>query len=203
MCLVNGRPGTIRESLEQTKPIVPIDPWIRRCNEPASTESIYEQDQQREKPIEYETRPYYCSLSSTSDDCLSQQQRQPLLNIIDKDIEYVESRLRGQTTVSLPNSHSTNYTRDITWRQPPNHNLSSNDQQQSRLVHQTTNKQQLKETAGSIKSTSMTGQKSQNTECVKTVKRRIEKMNVYFSFNSFLSQLQCYSNCLHRHMASL
>ncbi len=41
-------------------------------------------------------------MSSTFDDCSSQQYRQA----VDKDIEYVESRLRGHTTVSLPNPRS-------------------------------------------------------------------------------------------------
>ena len=49
------------------------------------------------------------------DDHLSQhqQQRQPLLCNIDKDIEYVESRLRGQTTISLPVSHPLTIHHDI------------------------------------------------------------------------------------------
>jgi len=198
MCLVNGRSATIGDSSEQNKPILYADPWIRRCDhdhQASPIEYLYNRDQQhrRQKSIQYETRLYYHSLSSTSDDHLSQQQRQPLLNNIDKDIEYVESRLRGQTTVSLPTSHPTNYTHDVSWRRhQPHQNFinvlssSSNDQQQqqqqqTRLVHQkysnTSNIQQINET--SISSSKLTPQKSVSTNpngSVKTVKTRIDKM---------------------------
>jgi len=198
VCLVNNRPDSFRDTSEQIKAISSTDPWIRRCDQPPSTESLDDQEQaQRQKSIQYETHPCYHSLSSTSDDCLSQhhhhhhqqqqqQHRQLLINTIDKDIEYVESRLRGQTTVSLPTSHSTSYNHDVSWRRPFNRNyanvLSSlplNDQQQTRHVNQKysniTNKRQLNGTVRSTKS-STTTQKSLNNESVKTVKRRIEKM---------------------------
>jgi hypothetical protein len=191
MCLVNGRPGTISNSPEQHKPMLYADPWIRRCDQPLSIDDICNQDH-RQKSIQYETRLYYHSLSSTSDDHLSQQQRQSLLHNIDKDIEYVESRLRGQTTVSLPASHSTNYTHDVGWRRQPQQNFinvlpSSNDQQQQQqthLVHQKyltpTNTQQINET--SISPPKLTTEKSSTlmststNGSVKTVKSRIEKM---------------------------
>jgi hypothetical protein len=185
MCLVNGRPGVVRESTEQTKPTLYADPWIRRCDQPSSIDSISNQDQQRQKSIQYETRLYYHSLSSTSDDHLSQQQQQPLLSNVDKDIEYVESRLRGQTTISLPNTH------DVSWRQLPNHNYintllsTSNDQQQqTRLVHQkyptTTNTQQINEKVlsppKSIPQKVSTPLSTNTNGSVKTVKSRGEKM---------------------------
>lgn len=195
MGLVNNRSSTFHDTPEQTKTISSIDPWIRRCDLPQSTESIDDQQQpQQLKTIQYETQPGYHSLSSTSDDCLAQQhhqqQQQPrhlLINTIDKDIEYVESRLRGQTTVSLPGSNSTNYTHDVSWRRPSNRNypnvlssLPSNDHQQMRHVNQKysniINKQQSNGTIGSTKSTTTTTQKSQNNECIKTVKRHIEKV---------------------------
>jgi hypothetical protein len=191
ICLGNGRANTIADSSDQTKPILYADPWIRRCDQPLSSNYHPDQDD-RPKSIQYETRLYYQSLSSTSDEHLSHQQRQPLLNNIDKDIEYVESRLRGQTTVSLPASHSATYTRDGSWRQYPHQNfmhvlLSPNDpqqQQQTRLVHQkyptTTNTQQINET--NISTPKLNQQKSLtpssvNTNgSVKTVKSRMEKI---------------------------
>jgi hypothetical protein len=196
MCLVNGRPGPICDSSEQNKTILYADPWIRRCDQPSSIEYIYNQQQQQQRPksIQYETRLYYHSLSSTSDDHLSQQQRQPLLNNIDKDIEYVESRLRGQTTVSLPTCHSTNYTHDVSWRRHLHQNFinvlsSSTDhqqqqQKQTRLVHQkyssTPNTQQINETSISppklMKQKSSTPISTNTNGSVKTVKSRIEKM---------------------------
>ncbi len=145
----------------------------------------------RQKSIQYETRLYYHSLSSTSNEHISQQQRQSLLNNIDKDIEYVESRLRGQTTVSLPASHSTTYTRDVSWRQHPQQKFShalpsANDQQQqqTRLVHQkyptTTNTQPINETDVSPpklnKKQSLTPVSINTNGSVKTVKSRMEKM---------------------------
>lgn len=199
ICLVNGRPGTICDSSEQPKPILYADPWIRRCDhQPSSIDYMYNnQQEQRQKSIQYETRLYYHSLSSTSDDHLSQQQRQPLLNNIDKDIEYVESRLRGQTTVSLPASHSANYKHDASWRRhhhSPQKNFInvlssslSNDQQQqqqqqqTRSVHQKySNNQQINET--SITTPKLLTQKpsspitNNSNGSVKTVKNRIEKV---------------------------
>jgi hypothetical protein len=187
--LGNGRSNTIGDSSDQSKPILYADPWIRRCDQPLSSNHLSDQDH-RQKTIQYETRLYYHSLSSTSDEHISQQQRQPLLNNIDKDIEYVESRLRGQTTVSLPTSHSTTYTRDASWRRHPQKNLtpnssSANDQQQqTRLVHQkyptTTNTQQINETDASTpklsQQKSLTLPSINTNGSVKTVKSRLEKM---------------------------
>ncbi len=87
-----------------------------------------------------------------------------MINTIDKDIEYVESRLRGQTTVSLPNAHTTN----INFRR----NYSNNQQQISQKYLNKNNKQQTNGTITSRKLT-ITTEKNEN---VKTVKRRIDKM---------------------------
>jgi hypothetical protein len=112
------------------------------------------------------------------------------LNNIDKDIEYVESRLRGQTIVSFPASRSTNYTHDINWRRTHNPNYTNvlisslNDQQQTRHInHKYLNTQQSDETI--VSSSKLTTQKSSTpvsttttttNGSVKTVKSRIEKM---------------------------
>jgi hypothetical protein len=170
---VNNRPGIIHESPEQTKGILPTDPWIRRCDPLFNKDSIYQSSQKQS--IQYETRPYYCSLSSTSDDCLSQppQHRPALINTVDKDIEYVESRLRGQTTVSLPNADSTNH---INWRQIANENYANGITLNNQKYSNPTSKlRQSVETISSPRLT-VTAQKSQPNESVKTVKRRIEKM---------------------------
>lgn len=116
------------------------------------------------------------------------------MNNIDKDIEYVESRLRGQTTVSLPASHSVNYARDASWRRHHPHQnfinvLSSNDQQQQQPppqqqtcpAHQKySNTQQINETSMStpklITQKSATPISTNTNGSVKTVKSRIEKM---------------------------
>ncbi|CAF0991543.1 unnamed protein product [Adineta steineri] len=178
---------------EQIKVIPATDPWIRRCDQPLSTESISDQEQQQQqKSTQYETHPCYHSLSSTSEDCLSQQQQQQqnrqLINTIDKDIEYVESRLRGQTTVSLPAPHPTTYTHNNSWRRSSSRNyinvvpsLSLNDQQPARHLNEKytiiSNKQSSNGALGSNKSsTTPTTLKSQTNESVKTVKRRIEKI---------------------------
>jgi len=195
-CLINGHSSTtIRDTSEQNKSIIYADPWIRRCDQPSSIDYVCNQEQQqqqeRQKSIQYETRLYYHSLSPTSDEHLSQQQQQPLLSTIDKDIEYVESRLRGQTTVSLPTSQSAHYTHDGSWRRFPRQKYmnvlspSSNDPQQStQLVHQkypnTTNIQPINETTSPC-SKSITPKSaipiSINTNgSVKTVKSRMEKM---------------------------
>ncbi|CAF1211505.1 unnamed protein product [Rotaria sordida] len=195
--LVNGRSGNIHNSSEQIKPIIYADPWIRRCDQPSLINDTY--NQERERSIQYETRLYCHSLSSPSDDHLSQQQqqqqqqqRQPLLNNIDKDIEYVESRLRGQTSISLPQPHSTTYTHDASWRQLPKHKCidpllssSNHQQQQTHIVHQTCsntiNIPQRNETNVSS-SKSLTQKRTTmpvptNTHgSVKTVKSRLEKM---------------------------
>jgi hypothetical protein len=144
--------NTLNDRLVNTRQsIKPNDPWIRRC------------DQQRP------------SLLSTSDECLPQHQ-QPLINSIDKDIEYIESRLRGQTSSSLPNSNETN------WRR------SSNRTHTQSMPQRPSNKE-------------LTSQKSQTNASVKTVKRRLEKVkdqkaaktlrlinksNMFFSFIFFL-----------------
>ncbi|CAF2468583.1 unnamed protein product [Rotaria sp. Silwood2] len=191
--LANGRSSNSRNSSEQTKSILYTDPWIRRSDQPPAINDMY--NQQRQKSIQYETRLYCHSLSSTSDDHISQQQqRQPLVNTIDKDIEYVESRLRGQTTISLPPPHATTYTHDASWRQHPKHNCidpllaSSNDQQQQQqpthIVHQTcpntVNIQQRNEIIvppSKALTQKLTTPVSTNTRgSVKTVKSRLEKM---------------------------
>ena len=161
ICLVNNRPGTIRESSNgNNKGILSNDPWIRRYDPSYFKQSVYHHTQP--SIIQYETRPYYHSLASTSDDCLSQQHhRQSINNTIDKDIEYVESRLRGHTTVSLPNSHLTNH---INWRQI------SNESTQEKYSKST----QTNEINPSPKST-LTSRKSQTFESVKRVTQRLEK----------------------------
>ncbi|CAF0950749.1 unnamed protein product [Adineta steineri] len=191
ICLVNGRTSnTLRDTSEQNKSNLYADPWIRRCDQPPSIEYLYnqEQKQHRQKSIQYETRLYYHSLASTSDEHLShqQQQRQPLLNNIDKDIEYVESRLRGQTTVSFP--ASSHYSHNSSWLRLPHHDYITelsplpNDQQQSTLlVHQKYfNTQQINETIVSPTkpiSQKISAQVTANTNgSVKTVKRRMEKV---------------------------
>ncbi|MCC6156309.1 MAG: hypothetical protein IT367_21260, partial [Candidatus Hydrogenedentes bacterium] len=173
--------------------ILYADPWIRRCDDPSSINSMYSQaHQQRQKSIQYETRLYCHSLSSASDEHISQQQRQPLINNIDKDIEYVESRLRGQTTISLPPPrHSANCTNDSNWRQISKQNCvdplvsSSNDKQQSvHIANQTcpstmsTQKRNEVNAATSKPSTQkLTTSISTSTHgSVKTVKNRLEKM---------------------------
>jgi hypothetical protein len=171
ICLVNGRTGTIRESNEPSKIIPSTDPWVRRCDPSISTESITNLEQHqplhRQKSIQYETRPYYRSLSSTSDDCLSQLHRHPLVNTIDKDIEYVESRLRGQTTISLPNTHSATFNQTINWRPISNRNY-PNEQKYS-----DTNPKAQMNGAVLCSKASVTSQKK---ERVKNVKRRIDKL---------------------------
>lgn len=168
ICLINNQTSTIRESNEPNKIIPSIDPWVRRCDRLVSTESIPNHEQlHRQKSIQYETRPYYRSLSSTSDDCLSQLHRQPLVNIIDKDIEYVESRLRGQTTISLPNTHSKTYNQTINWRQVSNRSY-PNEQKYS-------NTNSKVQTNGTVLSSKLSVT-SQKKESVKTVKRRMDKM---------------------------
>ena len=158
---------------EQNKPISSNDPWVRRYDQSISIESISNPEQvlPRRRSIQYETRPYYRSISSASDDCLSPQTRQTLINAIDKDIEYVESRLRGQTTISLPNAHSTTFTQTINWRQIstrtyPNIPV-SNDSKYS-----TNNRSDLNGTTISAKALL----NQQKKESVKASKRRIDKM---------------------------
>jgi hypothetical protein len=135
--IINNRLNNIHQQINAS------DPWIRRSDQP----SIYNQNK-------FQIRP---AILSISDDCLSQQQqhRQPLITSIDKDIEYVESRLRGQTTVSLPNSHS------IIWRQSSNQTCTNNQSQPK--YPNTTNKEP-------------SASKPQINESVKTVKRRVEKL---------------------------
>ena len=65
ICLGNGRSNTIGDSSDQSKPILYADPWIRRCDQPLSSNHLSDQDH-RQKTIQYETRLYYHSLSSTS-----------------------------------------------------------------------------------------------------------------------------------------
>ena len=155
MCLVNGRPGTLRRSSAQGKPILCDDPWIRRCDQPLPIGYTFNQEHEKEaKPIQYETCLYYRSLSTESDDHMLHPQRQPLLSNIDKDIEYVESRLRGQTPVSCLKPHSTCYMHDVSWQQLPKQNcmdaslsFSNDQQQQTHVAHQKysdkTNAQQI------------------------------------------------------------
>ncbi len=95
--------------------------------------------------------------------------------------------------MSLPASHSTNYANDASWRRHHPHQnfinvlLSSNDQQQqqTRLVHQkypnTSNIQPINETNISspklITKKTLTPISINPNGSVKTVKKRIEKMN--------------------------
>ena len=167
--------STTREPLEETK--ANIDPWVRRCDQTLQTQISYVPNQE-ENSIQYETRPYYRSLSSTSDECLLQHQqtRQPALNSIDKDIEYVESRLRGRTTISLPTCHSTNFGNDTSWRQasmrnyPINIALSTSSMSDGRhLIHQTdenysnrTSQQKINRSIRSSKPTIATEKSQQN-----------------------------------------
>ncbi|CAF3868209.1 unnamed protein product [Rotaria magnacalcarata] len=94
---------------------------------------------------------------------------------------YCLKRLRGQTTITLPTAHGTNYTESMTWRRTASRNYanvlsSSNQQQQTLQAHaqylNMPNKQQINETVRSTKST-ITNPKN---ESVKTVKRRLEKV---------------------------
>ncbi|CAF0911044.1 unnamed protein product [Rotaria sordida] len=177
LCRIINHSNSTCESFETTKINSSNDPWIRRSKDPLSTECIYNEEQQQQQSTLPKIHSYCPSVSSTFDECLIQQQnRQPFISTIDKDIEYVESRLRGQTTTSLPTSNSTNYTGDITWRRQPIRNYtnilsSSNQQQKSLQIHNSNinNKQQIN---GSFRST-ITNQKCGS---VKTVKRRLEKM---------------------------
>lgn len=186
--LVNGRPDIIYTS-DQGKSMHYADPWIPRSDQPLSSNSFLN-DNQRQKSIQYETRLYYHSLSSTSDEHLcQQQQRQPLLNNIDKDIEYVESRLRGQTTVSLPASHTNSYTRDASWRRHPPRNLidispMSSEQRQNPLMHQkyptmsqtqSNNESTLSSPKSNLRK-SLSPMPTNTNGSVKTVKSRMEKM---------------------------
>lgn len=141
--------NSIQESTEQTKSLLSDDPWIRRCDQSS-------------------IRPYYRSLSSTSDECLTQQHRHLLINTVDKDIEYVESRLRGQTTISLPNCTS-----NINFQRLSNRNYLNNQQQISQKYLNPIAKQQNN---GSTTKLTTTTPKCQTNEGVKTVKRRIDKV---------------------------
>lgn len=189
MSLANGRPDAMYTSSDQGKSMHYADPWIPRSDQPLSSNPFHNDDQ-RQKSIQYETRLYYHSLSSTSDEQLSQQQqRQPLLNNVDKDIEYVESRLRGQTTVSLPASHSNSYTRDVSWRRRAHQNLIdisplSSEQRQNSLMHQkypampqtqSNNESNLSSPKSPIRK-SLTPMPTNTNGSVKTVKSRMEKM---------------------------
>ena len=178
---------------EPAKSMSSVDPWILRRDLPASTESMCDYEHERPKSVQYETRPYYRSLSSTSDDysCQhphqqqqrqqqqqQQQQLQPLLNNIDKDIEYVESRLRGQTIVSLPSNNASDYTPDAHWQRLSNRQYKSPSQADRTVPMQAkysggTSKPYSNEPVTPTKSST---DKSQVNESVKTVKRRMEKM---------------------------
>ena len=158
---------------EQNKSTGSTDPWVRRYDPSVSIESISspEQLRQRQRSVQYETRPYYRSISSASDDCLSPQARQTLIHAIDKDIEYVESRLRGQTTVSLPNAHSTAFNQTINWRQISTRTYpnipASNDGK-----YPTTKA----ETNGTTTLSAKILLNNHKKESVKTTKRRLDKM---------------------------
>ncbi|CAF0907148.1 unnamed protein product [Adineta ricciae] len=181
LSLINDHSNPIQDTLDQTKSLPSTDPWIRRCDQPLSTESVCDQEQ-CQKSTQYETHPCYQSLSSTSEDCLShhhhpQQQtyRQILINSIDKDIEYVESRLRGQTTVSLPTTHSTTFAHENTWRRSSNRNypniLSSNDPPPNRKSSNLNTKQSSNDAISTNKAN-----KTPTNENIKPNKRRIEKI---------------------------
>lgn len=184
--LVNGR------HLSNSRPVsVCLDPWIRRQDQPLANEPMVDPDNQCQQPIQYEIRPYYRSLSSTSDDFSPRQQsesheqqqtKSSFNNNVDKDIEYVESRLRGQTTVSLPPQHSTSYTNEISWSKLSSNsryanpllstsNHSHQEQQQTVQMHQTYSTTSNKPIVNDKISS-----KTLTTENVKTVKRRIEKL---------------------------
>jgi hypothetical protein len=187
----------VHDGYESSKLGLDADPWVRRPDQPSPIDFILKQGhkQQRQKSIQYETRLYYYSPSSPSDEQLTQQQehqRQPLLSNVDKDIEYVESRLRGQTTDSLPPaSHPAHYSRDGTWLRLPHKNHanvlspSSNDQQQlTTSVHQTyldvASTSQNNDTAAcatkAITQKPSTTLSTSTNGSVKTVKSRIEKV---------------------------
>jgi hypothetical protein len=192
----NGRASGPRRTCRPTKGALGIDPWIRRSNQQVSSESVYDRPvQHRQKSVQYETRPYYRSLSSNSEEypCQQQHQRQLFPNHIDQDIEYVESRLRGQTTVSLPPNHSTTrYTDDISWQRlsssrPYANPLlpSANHQQQTHLKYPTSvNKPTIinekiaspTATTAAVAATATVVPKTPVHESVKTVKSRIEKI---------------------------
>lgn len=185
LCLVNGHGKTRCLTSEQTKRNQrTIDPWIRRVDQPMSNDSI--NVDRAEKSVQYESRPYYRSLSSTSDDypCHHHHHRQatfPTTNV-DKDIEYVESRLRGQTTVSLPTKHSRCFTDPISWTTLTSHPpfplvSSTNENEQITPIYQQTSLTIEKQTNNNEKiSSTTTPSKSSTYESVKTVKRRIEKL---------------------------
>ena len=165
MRLINGN---MQKSIEQNRTFSVIDPWVRRCDQSICKKSISlpsEQQVPRQKLIQYETRPYYRCLSSTSDDCPSPQHRQPLINSIDKDIEYVESRLRGQTTISLPNA----YNQTSNWRQTSNRNSPNVTSFNEPKDFNTNIKVQMNGTNVSPKA-------SMKFRSVKSSKRRAEKM---------------------------
>lgn len=164
------------------------DPWIRRHDQPKSNNSVSNQDIHQKNMIEYETHPYYRSLSSTSDDYpthqdhhhQAQEQKSLSNTMVDKDIEYVESRLRGQTTVSLPANHSTSFKNDISWSR-----VSTN----SRFAHNspsTSNHSQTQQKTQIHQKYAMPGNRTVNNskiptktatnENVKTGKRRIDKV---------------------------
>ena len=189
--LVNGRADSTHESSEQTKSLHYADPWIRRCDQPLLIQSSYAQERSQQKSIQYETPLYYRSLSSASNDQPSQVHHQPLPSGIDKDIEYVESRLRGQTTMSLPASHLAHCADEESWRRPaPRSNfirvlpILSYDCPQAQHVSQKysslSNVKQPDDVAASSQKSTL--QKSQvlitsnRNGSVKTVKSRIEKM---------------------------
>ena len=181
---INVHLNSARERSEISSINISNNPWIPRCNRPLSDQITYNREQQR-KSAQYESHPYYRSLSFISYDCFlqRQQQRQPLFSTVDKDIEYVESRLRGETINSPPTAHLTDHTNDLTWRQPYSNVLttssSMDNHQQIFHVHQehlnTTNKQQINGTVRSARSTTST-QQSRKTDNARTVKRRTEKM---------------------------
>lgn len=201
--MTNGRPDSNYDCVEQkSRATLYADPWIRRCDQPSSMESIYAQERPRRKSIQYETRPYYRSLSSTSNDLHPsrhlQQHRddeeqkscQPLLGNVDKDIEYVESRLRGQSTVSP--SASMTYAPDVTWRPASSQNYttvlstspsndplqaSSGNDQKYPSASQAKRADEIGESPSkSSIGKSQTMNSSTTNGSVKTVKSRVEKM---------------------------
>ena len=179
-CQANGR---VQQS-SSTRGNLSIDPWIRRSNPQVSNESVDEhQEQHRQKSVQYETRPYYRSLSSNSDDYPCQQQRQLLPHHIDQDIEYVESRLRGQTTVSLPTHPSTRYADEISWPRSSSNRpyanpllTPSHDQHQPQTPQKYLASAVSKPTSSEKLVSPAAAAKSPVQENVKVVKRRIEKI---------------------------
>ena len=106
----------LQDSSEQAQTILYSDPWIRRSDQTSNFPSVDDDRSNKEKLVHYEGRLYYRSISPSSHDH-AMNQRSNVSHSIDKDIEYVESRLRGQTAISLPVTRLTHCTSDETLQQ--------------------------------------------------------------------------------------